>query len=182
MFDIRRGLRRSPHSRMGSRDSLRYGSRSGSSLWSLDGGGSALLPQQEAALGIGGHYLRHSLSLGALSSATKLNVNLYPEDRIISGRLRKEDEKKERERQAIRRHHEQYGVFAGSIEMPNAVELRAPIPLEPLLGEWAKGIPADAEKRRLKKVFTDEDDIMQSAIRYEQRAEHSTLTEELHGN
>ena len=149
-------------------------------MWSLDGGGSALLPAAEAAIGLGGHYLRHSLSLSALADATKLNVDLFPEDRLISGRLRKEDEKKERERQAYRRHHEQYGVFAGSIEMPNAVELRAPIPLEPLLGEWAHGVPAgDAEKKRLKKVFTDEDEVMQSAIRYEQRADHSMLTEEL---
>ena len=46
--------------------------------------------------------------------------------------------------------------------------------------EWAHGVPAgDAEKKRLKKVFTDEDEVMQSAIRYEQRADHSMLTEEL---
>ena len=141
------------------------------------------MPAAEAALGLGRHYLRHSLSLGSLADATKLNVDLFPEDRIISGRLRQEDEKKEREREAYRRHYEQYGVFAGSVEMPNAVELRAPIPLEPLLGEWAHGVPAgDKEKQRLKQVFVDEDSIMQSAIRYEQRADHSTLTDELRGD
>jgi hypothetical protein len=185
LLDIRRNRRRSGGSGGMSRGSRGgYGSsRGSSSMWSLDGGGSALLPSAEAALGLGGHYLRHSLSLGALADATKLNVDLFPEDRLISGRLRKEDEKKEREFRAYRRHHEQYGVFAASIEMPNAVELRAPIPLEPLLGEWAHGVPqGDAEKKRLKKVFTDEDNVMQSAIRYEQRADHSTLTEELRGD
>ena len=63
------------------------------------------------------------------------------------------------------------------------VRLQPPLPLEPLLGEWAHGVPqGDAEKKRLKKVFTDEDNVMQSAIRYEQRADHSTLTEELRGD
>ena len=40
----------------------------------------------------------------------------------------------------------------------------------------------DVEKKRLKQVFVDEDSIMQSAIRYEQRADHSTLTDELRGD
>ena len=156
--------------------------QSGSSLWSgVDGGGSALLPAQEAAMGLGGHYLRHSLSLGNLSSAANIGVDLFPEDRLISGRLRAEDEKKERERQAKREHHEKYGVFGGSIEMPNAAELRAPIPLEPLLGEWAHGVPPVPEKARLKKLFEGEDEVMQSALRFEARQEVSTLTTELHG-
>ena len=115
-----------------------------SSRWSLDGGGSALLPAHEAALGLGGHYLAHSLQLRDLSSATKIpgtacgdvpcfsrsgdvvcivapfsfsfvfarwfvTVDLYPEDRLISGRLRKEDEKKMREERAKLDHHEKYG-------------------------------------------------------------------------
>jgi hypothetical protein len=65
-----------------------------------------------------------------------------------------------------------YSVFGSSIEMPNAEELRAPIPLEPLLGKWAHGTPSG--KERLKELFT-----MQSALRYAARKEHSTLTNEL---
>jgi hypothetical protein len=80
-----------------------------SSRWSLDGGGSALLPAHEAAIGLGGHYLAHSLSLHNLSSATKIPVDLFPEDRLISGRLRQEDEKKMREERAKRDHHAKYG-------------------------------------------------------------------------
>jgi hypothetical protein len=49
------------------------GGRGGSRWSSLDGGGSALLPAQEAAVGLGGHYLGHSLSLANLSSATKVS-------------------------------------------------------------------------------------------------------------
>ena len=69
----------------GSRQGSRLGSRM-SSRWSLDGGGSALLPVHEAAIGLGGHYLQHSLSLHNLSSATKVPVDLYPEDRLISSK------------------------------------------------------------------------------------------------
>jgi hypothetical protein len=38
-----------------------------------------------------------------------VTVDLYPEDRLISGRLRKEDEKKMREERAKLDHHEKYG-------------------------------------------------------------------------
>ena len=218
-----------------------FDGRGSSSRWSsLDGGGSALLPAQEAAVGLGGHYLGHSLSLANLSSATKVSVastcvvvvvavvvvvvlvvvglslccfafdgagslnyaytllsfaffilsskmktnkkckvpvNLYPEDRLISGRLRKEDEKKMKEEHAKIEHHEKFGVFGSSIEMPNAEELAAPIPLGPLLGEWASGVPED--KKRLKDLFRTEDETMQGALRYAARKEHSTLTAEL---
>jgi hypothetical protein len=52
-----------------------FDGRGSSSRWSsLDGGGSALLPAQEAAVGLGGHYLGHSLSLANLSSATQVSV------------------------------------------------------------------------------------------------------------
>jgi len=107
----------------------------------------------------------------------KVPVNLYPEDRLISGRLRKEDEKKMKEEHAKIEHHEKFGVFGSSIEMPNAEELAAPIPLGPLLGEWASGVPED--KKRLKDLFRTEDETMQGALRYAARKEHSTLTAEL---
>jgi hypothetical protein len=147
------------------------------SRWSLDGGGSALLPAHEAAVGLGNHYLAHSLNLVNLSDATKIPVDLYPEDRLISGRLRQEDEKVARWERAKEFHHEKFGVFGSSIEMPNAEELKAPIPLEPILGEWAHGVPD--KKKRLKDLFTNEDKTMQSALRYASRKEHSTLTAEL---
>ena len=70
-----------------------------------------------------------------------------------------------------------FSVFGSSIEMPNAEELRAPIPLEPLLGTWAHGTPSG--KERLKDLFSNEDTTMQSALRYAARKEHSTLTNEL---
>lgn len=96
---------------------------------------------------------------------------------FLLGRLRSEDEKKLKEQRAKSHHHEKYGVFGSSIEMPNAEELRAPIPLGPLLGKWANGTPSG--KERLKSVFTTEDSTMQSALRYAKRHDHSTLTNEL---
>ena len=151
------------------------------SRWSLDGGGSGLLPQHEAMMGLGGHYLKHSLGLHNLSEATKIPVDLYPEDRLISGRLRKEDDKVDRYERAKENHHEKFGVFGSSIEMPNAIELAAPIPLEPLLGEWAHGVPKGdgGAKQRLKDLFAKEDETMQGALRYAARKDHSTLTAEL---
>ena len=105
-------------------------------------------------------FLTSSLGLEKLAMATHVSMDLFPEDRAVSARMLQETEKLEKERRAHEAHLEKYGVFGASIEMQDAATIQAPLPLEPLLGEWAHSCP----RPDIKDLLSKEDTRMQRTL------------------